>query len=31
MIAEDWITLLKQQGRPLPPRTAGRNVGGLIS
>ena len=30
-IVEDWITILKQQGKPLPPATAGRNIARAIS
>ncbi|NOT57623.1 MAG: hypothetical protein HOP18_23705 [Deltaproteobacteria bacterium] len=25
-IVEEWVTLLKQAGRPLPPPTIGKNV-----
>lgn len=30
-IVEEWVDLLKRDGRPLPPPTAGRNVAGLIA
>lgn len=30
-IVEEWLALAEQDGRPLPPRTAGRNVAGLIA
>ncbi len=30
-IVEDWVALMRQAGRPLPPATAGRNVAGLIA
>jgi predicted RNase H-like HicB family nuclease len=30
-IVQEWIDLLKAQGRPLPPATAGRDVAALIA
>lgn len=30
-IVEDWVAHLRQEGRPLPPPTAGRNVASLIA
>jgi predicted RNase H-like HicB family nuclease len=30
-IVEDWLAVLRQDGRPLPPPTAGRNVAGLLA
>ena len=30
-IVAEWVELLKAQGRPLPPATAGRNVAELIA
>ena len=29
-IVEEWLANFRQQGRPLPPPTAGRNVASLI-
>lgn len=29
-IVDEWIDLLKQDGKPLPPPTAGRGVAALI-
>lgn len=30
-IVEEWITLLRQDGKPLPPPTAGRGAAALIA
>lgn len=30
-IVEEWVALMRQDGRPLPPPTAGRNVAQLIA
>lgn len=30
-IVDDWIALMKQDGKPLPPPTAGRGVAALIA
>lgn len=30
-IVEEWIETMKQDGQPLPPATAGRNVAGQIA
>ena len=30
-IVEDWVALMQQDGRPLPPSTVGRNVSGMIA
>ena len=30
-IVEDWVALMQQDGRPLPPSTVGRNVAGMIA
>jgi predicted RNase H-like HicB family nuclease len=29
-IVEEWIETLKQDGKPLPPPTAGRNLAGKV-
>ena len=30
-IVDEWIEIARQDGRPLPPPTAGRNIASLIS
>jgi len=30
-IVEEWVALLKREGKPLPPSTAGRNVADKIA
>ena len=30
-IVEEWVAVLRQEGRPLPPPTAGRDVAGLLA
>jgi predicted RNase H-like HicB family nuclease len=30
-IVEEWIAIAQQEGKPLPPATAGKNFGGMIA
>jgi len=30
-IVEDWLTLLRRDGKPLPPATVGRSIAGMIA
>lgn len=30
-IVDEWIETIQQEGRPLPPPTAGKNIAGLIA
>ena len=29
-IVADWLAVMKQEGRPLPPPTAGRGIAGML-